>query len=93
MLHEAGATPLLFAPDKTEEQSPALPGKYLILELEISSSRCIRCLSPPSFSLRFSVTWARKGFLASNGLEGKTKVLWDTLLQVHGAPGIQTGSL
>lgn len=45
---------VLDAPDKTEEQSA--PGKYLILELEISSSRCIRCRSPPSFSLRFSVT-------------------------------------
>lgn len=47
------------------------PRAYLILELEISSSRCIRCRSPPSFSLRFSLTTARKGFLASNGLEGK----------------------
>lgn len=54
VLDEAGVTSLFFAPDKTEEQSPS--GNYLILELEISSSRCIKCRSPPSFSLRFSVT-------------------------------------
>lgn len=68
-------------------------GNYLILELEISSSRCIRCRSPPSFSLRFSVTWARKGFLASNGLEGKTRILRVTLLQAHSAFCIQAHSL
>lgn len=93
MLDEAGATPLFFSPDKTEEQSPVFPGSYLILELEISSSRCIKCRSPPSFSLRFSVTWARKGFLASNGLEGMTRVFWDPLLQAHEAPCIQACSL
>lgn len=67
----------------SSKNNSSFPRAYLILELEISSSRCIRCRSPPSFSLRFSVTTARKGFLASNGLEGKTKPLWVTLLQAH----------
>lgn len=85
VLDKASDTSLFFASDgdssaKTAKQPPM--GNYLILELEISSSRCIKCRSPPSFSLRFSVTWARKGFLASNGLEGKTSTPWVTLLQL-----------
>lgn len=66
MPHPCSLLLMQAGPAKTEDQSPTV--NYLILELEISSSKCIRCRSPPSFSLRFSVTWARKGFLASNGL-------------------------
>lgn len=49
------------------------PGKtggdrYLILESEMSNSRCIRCRSVPWFSFRLVVTAARNGFLASKGL-------------------------
>lgn len=80
MPHPCSLLLMQTAPAKTAEQPPM--GNYLILELEISSSTCIRCRSPPSFSLRFSVTWARKGFLASNGLEGKTRTLWVTLQQL-----------
>lgn len=46
-------------------------GRYLILESEMSNSRCIRCRSVPWFSFRLVVTAARNGFLASKGLMGK----------------------
>lgn len=48
-------------------------GVYLIFDPVISSSRCIRCRSPPLLSLRFTVTGAKKGFLASKGLNEKTQ--------------------
>lgn len=42
---------------------------HLILEPVMSSSRCMRCLSPALLSLRLTVTGARKGFLESKGLK------------------------
>lgn len=42
---------------------------HLIFEPVMSSSTCMRCLSPALLSLRLTVTGARKGFLASKGLE------------------------
>lgn len=48
----------------------------LILEPVMSSSRCMRCLSPPLLSLRFKVTGARKGFFESNGLK-RTKAIFE----------------
>lgn len=42
---------------------------HLIFEPVMSSSRCMRCLSPALLSLRLTVTGARKGFLVSKGLE------------------------
>lgn len=44
---------------------------HLILEPVMSSSKCMRCLSPALLSLRLTVTGARKGFLESKGLEVK----------------------
>lgn len=49
---------------------------YLILEPVMSSSKCMRWRSPPWFSFRFTVTGPRKGFLASNGLEGNQGNVW-----------------
>lgn len=41
----------------------------LILEPVMSSSRCMRCLSPALLSLRLTVAGARKGFFESKGLK------------------------
>lgn len=46
---------------------------HLILDPVMSSSRCMRCLSPALLSLRLTVTVARKGFLESKGLEIRAK--------------------
>lgn len=55
------------------EEKPGGSG-YLILESEMSNSRCIRCRSVPWFSFRLVVTAARNGFLASKGLMGRKEV-------------------
>lgn len=44
---------------------------YLILESEMSNSRCMRWRSVPWFSFRLVVTTAKNGFLASKGLGGE----------------------
>ena len=46
---------------------------YLILESEMSNSRCMRWRSVPWFSFRLVVTAARNGFLASKGLGGEER--------------------
>lgn len=48
---------------------------YLILESEMSNSRCMRCRSVPWFSFRLVVTTARNGFLASKGLGGASSAM------------------
>ena len=48
---------------------------YLILESEMSNSRCMRCRSVPWFSFRLVVTTARNGFLASKGLGGESSAV------------------
>lgn len=47
--------------------------RYLILESEMSNSRCMRCRSVPWFSFRLVVTAAKNGFLASKGLGGEKR--------------------
>ena len=52
------------------------PQSYLIREPVMSNSMCMTDRSPPLHNSRFVITFARKGFLASNGLRREKMILY-----------------